>query len=95
MLMDKTYQLLGKGPIRALILVLALVTAGTVMWDPSLFAANTSSFPIWLGFLMIWATCSAIIFGVGFLPNKLTWRVLFHPLPAAIILIWGLIKVFS
>ncbi len=95
MLMDKSYQLLGKGSIRALILILALVTAGAVMWDPSLFAANTSAFPIWQGLLMIWATCSAIIFGVGFLPNKLTWRVLFHPLPAAIILIWGLVKVFS
>ncbi len=32
MLVDKTYQLLDKGPIRALILILALVTAGAVMW---------------------------------------------------------------
>lgn len=95
MLVDKCYQLLDKGPIRALILILALVVAGSVMWDPTLFAAKTSSFLIWQGLLLIWATCSAIIFGVGFKPNKLIWRIIFHPLPAAIILIWGLIKVFS
>ncbi|MDD9339932.1 cyd operon protein YbgE [Providencia heimbachae] len=95
MLVDKTYQLLDKGPVRALILILALVTAGTVIWDPTLFAANTSSFQIWQGLLLIWATCSAMIFGVGFKPNKVIWRAIFHPLPAGIILIWGLIRVFS
>lgn len=94
MLVDKTYQLLDKGPIRALILILALVTAGAVMWDPSLFAAKTSSFQIWQGLLLIWATCSAMIFGVGFKPQKVIFRAIFHPLPAAIILIWGLFQVF-
>ncbi len=95
MLVDKCYQLLDKGPIRVLILILALVIAGSVMWDPTLFAAKTSSFLIWQGLLLIWATCSAMIFGVGFRPNKLIWRTVFHPLPAAIILIWGLTKVLG
>ncbi|HBO24684.1 MULTISPECIES: cyd operon protein YbgE [unclassified Providencia] len=95
MLVDKTYQLMDKGLIRALILILALVTAGAVMWDPTLFAASTSSFLIWQGLLLIWATCSSMIFGVGFKPKKVIWRAVFHPLPAAIILIWGLIRVFS
>lgn len=95
MLVDKSYQLLDKGPLRLLLLALALVIAGSVMWDPTLFAAKTSSFLIWQGLLLIWATCTAIIFGVGFRPNKLIWRAIFHPLPSAIILAWGLFKVFS
>ncbi|AFH94974.1 TPA: cyd operon protein YbgE [Providencia stuartii] len=95
MLVDKSYQLLDKGPVRILILILALGIAGSVMWDPTQFAAKTSSFLIWQGLLLIWATCSGMIFGVGFRPNKLIWRLLFHPLPAIIILIWGLVKVFS
>ncbi|KLN97148.1 cyd operon protein YbgE [Moellerella wisconsensis] len=95
MLADKCYQLMDKGPVRALILILALVMAGCVMWDPSQFAANTSSFKIWQGIILIWATCAAVIFGVGFRPHKLIWRVIFHPLIAAIILIWGLFRFFS
>ncbi|MGO2344977.1 MAG: cyd operon protein YbgE, partial [Providencia sp.] len=78
MLVDKTYQLMDKGLIRALILILALVTAGAVMWDPTLFAASTSSFLIWQGLLLIWATCSSMIFGVGFKPKKVIWRAVFH-----------------
>ncbi|HGJ5875716.1 MAG TPA: cyd operon YbgE family protein [Arsenophonus sp.] len=41
-----------------------------VLWDPTLFASNTSSLAIWLRLLLIWATCSAIIFVIGFLPKK-------------------------
>lgn len=33
MLVDKSYQLLDKGPVRILILILALGIAGSVMWD--------------------------------------------------------------
>lgn len=54
-MLDKSYQLLNKGPIRALVLIMALAMAFCVMWDPSRFAANTSSLAIWQGILLIWA----------------------------------------
>nr|WP_314267316.1 cyd operon protein YbgE [uncultured Moellerella sp.] len=95
MLADKCYQLMDRGPVRALILILALLMAGMVMWDPSQLAANTSSFKIWQGLLLIWATCASVIFGVGFRPQKLLWRTVFHPLPALILLILGLFRLFN
>ncbi|EAB8791475.1 cyd operon protein YbgE, partial [Salmonella enterica subsp. enterica] len=46
-MLDKSYQLLDKGPLRALVLIMALGLALSVIWDPSRFAANTSSLQIW------------------------------------------------
>ena len=43
---DKLYAVTDKGPIRALSLVLALILAGCVFWDPTRFAAKTSSLEI-------------------------------------------------
>ena len=60
---DKLYAVTDKGPIRALSLVLALVLAGCVFWDPTRFAAKTSSLEIWEGLLLIWAVCAGVIHG--------------------------------
>ena len=37
------YAVMDKGPLRALSLLMALVLAGCIFWDPSRFAAKTSS----------------------------------------------------
>lgn len=37
-LVDKLYQLMDKGPLRVLALLMALLMAGCVMWDPTRFA---------------------------------------------------------
>lgn len=57
---DKLYAVTDKGPIRALSLVLALILAGCVFWDPTRFAAKTSSLEIWEGLLLIWAVCAGV-----------------------------------
>ncbi|WP_434525414.1 cyd operon protein YbgE [Photorhabdus asymbiotica] len=90
MLIDKCYQLMDKGPIRGLILILALVVAGCVFWELARFAANTSSLHIWQGILLIWAVCTGVTFGIGFHPRRIVWCIFFYPLPAFLILIWGL-----
>lgn len=89
-MLDKSYQLLNKGPIRALVLIMALALAFCVVWDPSRFAANTSSLQVWQGLLMIWAVCAGVVFGTAFTPKHVIWRIFFHPIPAVIVLGFGL-----
>ncbi len=85
------YAVMDKGPLRALSLLMALVLAGCIFWDPSRFAAKTSSLEIWHGFLIMWAVCAGVIHGVGFRPKSLRWQGLFCPLLADIVLLCGLI----
>jgi len=85
----RLYQLMEKGPLRALSLVAALLLAGCMFWDPSRFAANSSELTIWQGLLLMWAVCAGVIHGVGFRPQRLRWRGLFAPLPALLILLSG------
>ncbi|MFI8415421.1 cyd operon protein YbgE [Serratia sp. NPDC078593] len=92
-LADKLYAVTDKGPIRALSLVLALVLAGCVFWDPTRFAAQTSSLESWQSVLLVWAVCAGVIHGVGFRPQRRVWRAFFAPLPAMVILAAGLLYV--
>ena len=85
------YAVMDKGPLRALSLLMALVLAGCIFWDPSRFAAKTSSLEIWHGFLIMWAVCAGVIHGVGFRPKSTLWQGLFCPLLADLVLLCGLI----
>ena len=93
-LVDKLYQLMDKSPLRALSLLMALLMAGCVIWDPTRFAARTSTLEIWQGLLLIWAVCTGVIYGVGFRQQRVLWRVIFMPLPAFVILLAGLFFFF-
>jgi cyd operon protein YbgE len=92
-LTDKLYAITDKGPVRALSLGLALILAGCIFWDPTRFAAKTSSLEIWEGLLLIWAVCAGVVHGVGFRPQRTLWRAFFAPLPAIVILAAGLLYV--
>lgn len=94
-LTDRVYAITDKGPIRALSLALALILAGCILWDPTRFAAKTSSLEIWEGLLLIWAVCAGVIHGFGFRPQCSIWRAFFAPLPANAILSAGLLYVSS
>ncbi|WP_134815431.1 cyd operon protein YbgE, partial [Salmonella enterica] len=74
--------------------VMAIVLAGCMFWDPSRFAARTSTLEIWHGLLLMWAVCAGIIHGVGFRPESVHWQGIFCPLLADIVLIVGLIFFF-
>jgi len=94
-LIAKLYAVMDRGPLRALSLVMALVLAGMIFWDPTRFAAKTSDFEIWQGFVLMWAICAGVIHGVGFRPRKLRWQTFFSPLLADIVLIYVLIMLFA
>jgi cyd operon protein YbgE len=81
---------MDKSPLRALSLLMALLLAGCMFWDPARFAANSSSLAIWQGLLMMWAVCTGVIHGVGFRPRRLRWQTFFSPLLAWCVLIAGL-----
>ncbi len=90
----KLYAVMDKRPLRALSFVMAIVLAGCMFWDPSRFAARTSTLEIWHGLLLMWAVCAGIIHGVGFRPESVHWQGIFCPLLADIVLIVGLIFFF-
>ncbi|MEK0169773.1 MULTISPECIES: cyd operon protein YbgE [Pseudescherichia] len=93
-LIAKLYAVMDKGPLRALSLVMALVLAGCMFWDPSRFAAKTSDLTVWHGLLLMWAVCSGVIHGVGFRPKAVHWQGIFCPLIADIVLAAGLFFFF-
>lgn len=70
----KLYAVMDKRPLRALSFVMAIVLAGCMFWDPSRFAARTSTLEIWHGLLLMWAVCAGIIHGVGFRPESVPWQ---------------------
>ncbi|BDH46642.1 hypothetical protein TUM12370_26860 [Salmonella enterica subsp. enterica serovar Choleraesuis] len=88
------YAFMDKSPLRALSLVMALLVAGCIFWDPSRFAAKTSSLEIWHGLLIMWAVCAGVIHGVGFRLRNVQWQALFCPLLAQIVLVIGLMFFF-
>ncbi|WP_337008364.1 cyd operon protein YbgE [Pantoea sp. AS142] len=88
------YDLMEKGPLRALSLLLALLTAGGVMWDPTRFASHAGQLPALQGMALIWAVCSGVIHGVGFRPQKTRWQALFTPLPAMLVLLIALYRFY-
>ncbi len=79
------YAIMDKRPLRALSLLMALLLAGCIFWDPS---------RIWHGFLLMWAVCSGVIHGVGFRPRAVHWQGIFCPLIADIVLALGLFFFF-
>ncbi|MFP9230072.1 cyd operon protein YbgE [Pectobacterium cacticida] len=94
-LADKLYRLMDKSPLRALSLILALLLADCVFWDPSRFAARTSELAVWQSLLLIWAVCAGVVHGVGFRPQRLLWRSVFAPFPAFVMLCAGLYYFFG
>ncbi|SUH16833.1 cyd operon protein YbgE [Salmonella enterica subsp. enterica] len=73
----KLYAVMDKRPLRALSFVMAIVLAGCMFWDPSRFAARTSTLEIWHGLLLMWAVCAGIITAWVFALNPYTGKGFF------------------
>lgn len=67
----------GQTPAPGAFILMALLLAGCIFWDPSRFAAKTNELEIWHGFLLMWAVCSGVIHGVGFRPRAVHWQGIF------------------
>ncbi len=75
-------------PLKLLAIVMALTITGLLMWEPRQFAEDIGGFSAGLAPLMIWATCSAMIFGMGFVPHRWYFQVFFTPYIALPILLY-------
>ncbi|MEH6532488.1 MAG: cyd operon protein YbgE [Photobacterium frigidiphilum] len=82
----QAHQLLDNTLLRALSFLLALASAGLVVWEPIHFAQAIGGFDLIKSPTLIWATCSAMIYGVGFVPRHWYWQVVFTPFIALPIL---------
>lgn len=81
------YRLADKGPVRVLSLILALLVAGCVLWDPSRLAIVPSGYAALWVLALIWAVCSGVIHGSGLRLQTRRWQLLFNPLPGLLILL--------
>ncbi|MDO6705673.1 cyd operon YbgE family protein [Photobacterium sp. 1_MG-2023] len=87
----KSHAWLAWSPLRVLALGMGLVTGGLVMWDPALFAQAIGGFGPVVSPALIWSCCAAMIFGVGFVPHRWYWQLLFTPylaLPILAAILW-------
>lgn len=94
-LVEKVYAVTDKGSLRALSLIMSLVLAGCVFWQPARFAEQSSELEVWHGIILIWAVCAGLIHGFGFRPYHAKWKALFLPLPAMVVLLAGIVYFFS
>ncbi|UQY45385.1 cyd operon protein YbgE [Mixta hanseatica] len=92
--LQQLYLIMDKRPLRALSLLLALLLAGCLFWDPTRFAASTSSLTVWQGLILIWAVCAGVVHGVGFRPRRVRWQTFFSPLLALTALLLGTLFFF-
>ena len=93
-IIHRIYQLTDKGPLRVLSLILALLVAGCVLWDPTRFAVDPRTYAVWWGLALIWSVCAGVIHGSGLRLQKTLWQGVFNPLLAWIILIPALVCYF-
>lgn len=93
-IVSSVYVFMDKSLLKALSLVMALVLAGCIFWDPSRFAARTSGLEIWHALVMMWAVCAGVIHGVGLRLRTLRWQAVFCPAIAQVVLIAGLLFFF-
>ncbi|GAA0514590.1 cyd operon protein YbgE [Tatumella terrea] len=93
-IIHRIYQLTDKGPLRALSLILALLVAGCVMWDPTRFSVVPPPYILWWGLALIWSVCTGVIHGSGLRLQKTCWQGIFSPLLAWLILFPAIICYF-
>ncbi|OAN18431.1 cytochrome bd biosynthesis protein [Photobacterium jeanii] len=87
----QAHQPLSQGAIRLVAMMAGLALTGLILWDPTQFAHAIGGFGPVISPAMIWAICSTMIYGVGFVPRNWFWQVFFTPflaLPVLAYIYW-------
>ncbi|KAB7697056.1 cyd operon protein YbgE [Plesiomonas shigelloides] len=74
-MLDKLFRFTDKSPMRALALILALVSAFSLIWSPEA-TARSSQLYLWQAVIFLCAVISALVHGVGFKLSGV-WRWVF------------------
>ncbi|MCE0492818.1 cyd operon YbgE family protein [Vibrio sp. DNF-1] len=64
------------------------------MWNPVTYAENIGGFNFVKVWLLILGMCSSMIFGVGFKPRMIVFKVIFSPYISFILLLYFTIILF-
>lgn len=87
----QAHQPLNFSVLRMVGLLMSIVTAALVVWEPTLFAQAIGGFGPVISPALIWATCAAMVYGVGFVPTRWYWQLFFTPyaaLPILAYILW-------
>ncbi|WP_413110473.1 cyd operon YbgE family protein [Thaumasiovibrio sp. DFM-14] len=79
---------------RAIAFTSGILLAGSVMWDPTLFTAAMGELSNLGALSLVWACCSAMIYGVGFSPKRWYWQLAFSPYISSWVLGYFLLQRF-
>lgn len=93
-MLGRLYNLTDKALFRGLSLCAALLIAGCILWNPTRIALSPGIHNTLWGLALIWAVCSGVIHGSGFVIRSTLWKVVFNPLTAWIILLAALLRYF-
>ncbi len=72
---------------RLLIMGLGFLHVGLLMWEPADYAEMIGGFNFIKAILLIWAMCSSMVVGIGFIPYKTVFKLLFNPYISLVILV--------
>ncbi len=83
---DFLFQQVSSLPVRLLIMGMGFCHVGLLMWDPSEYANMIGGFNFGKVVLLIWAMCSSMVVGIGFVPERVAFRLLFNPYQSLMVL---------
>jgi cyd operon protein YbgE len=66
---------------------LGMFHAGLLLWEPTQYASLIGGFNPWNVILLIWAMCTSMVVGVGFIPHRFAFKLLFNPYCSLVILL--------
>lgn len=74
---------------------LGMLHVGLLMWEPTHYSNLIGGFNPWNVILLIWAMCTSMVVGVGFVPYRFAFKLVFNPYCSlAILLIFTAILLF-
>lgn len=85
---NQIHEPVDKALFRALSFLLAIGHAGLILWEPNQYAEAIGGFNAVIAPLLIWAICSGVIFGIGFVQRSPYWRLFFSPYLSLTILLY-------
>ncbi|SHO58843.1 cyd operon YbgE family protein [Vibrio quintilis] len=84
--LEKWHRPLDKLVFRLMIMGLGFFHVSLLMWNPHTYADSVGGFNLTVTVFLIWSVCASMVFGVGFKPESVIWKVIFSPYISGLIL---------
>ena len=93
-MIDKIYQLLNKGSMRALSFILAVVLMFSIFFNAQKFALELGGPSPLFTLFLIWGTSILWIHGFGLNIQKNLWKAVFYPVIGYLAVLTGLYYIY-